>query len=163
MGATAEFPEHQVKDSFPLTLEREMTSLTLTAEFRLFSDDTRLGPRFTHSSYEFRDLGAPDSFVNISGSVKGLQFPDAGMEVKLPLPHENVSIRAAALHTRFSIAGKDSAGAVLVRATVPNDNQPHDIQLTHPGIAFVEFTGGGNEGTLESISITVFGCTGRAG
>lgn len=143
-------------------MECTMASLTLTAEFLLFPDDTVLGPRFKLSGYTFRDLGSHPSFVNISGAGKGLQFVTAGLEIRLPLPTDQVALRVAAYGTEVLVTGRDPAGAVLVQDTVPADNQPHDLHLAHSGIAFVELTGGGNEGIVESISTTVYGCRAHA-
>ncbi|HEX6042426.1 hypothetical protein [Longimicrobium sp.] len=134
-----------------------MPSVTILAEFSLFPDNTRLGPQFTLNGYEFADAGAPESFVNVSrtGTVKGLQFAAAGVRVTLPLETGSVQVRAAAFGGEFLISGVDSAGNVLTQFTAPADNQPHDYNVAHPGIKFVDFAGGGNEGTLLSISITL--------
>ena len=132
-----------------------MPSLTLTAEFSLFPDDTILGSHFTLSSYQFDDLGAEPSFVNESGNEKGLQFEKAGVRVTLPVETDRVLVRAAAFAGAFQVAGVDKDGNVLFPVMIPGDNQAHNVNLTHPGIAFVEFTGGGNEGLIVSISITV--------
>jgi hypothetical protein len=131
-----------------------MPSLTLTAEFSLFADDTVLGPRFTLSGYEFVDQGGNPAFVNESGTEKGLQFDKAGVRVTLPAETELVSVRAAAFAGPFRVAAMDNGGNVLYPVTIPDDNTAHDVQLTHPGIAFVDFAGGGNEGMIISISVT---------
>lgn len=130
-----------------------MPWLTLLAEFSVFADDTVLGPRFTLSGYEFVDQGGKPSFVNESGPVKGLQFDEAGVRVTLPAETELVSVRAVAFASPFRVEATDRDGNVLFPFTVPGDNVAHDVQLTHPGIAFVDFVGGDGEGTIISLSV----------
>ena len=131
-----------------------MPSLTLTAEFSMFADDRVLGPRFTLSSFEFIDQGGKASFVNESGTEKGLQFDNAGVRVTLPAETDLVAVRAAAFAGPFRLAAMDKGGNVLYPVTVPGDNTAHDVHLMHPGIAFIDFAGGGNEGMIISISVT---------
>ncbi len=131
-----------------------MPPLTLTAEFSLFADDTVLGPRFTLSSFEFVDQGGNASFVNESGAEKGLQFDNVGVRVTLPSETDLVAVRAAAFNGPFRVAAMDKDGNVLYPIVIPGDNTAHDVQLTHPGIAFIEFAGGGDEGMIISISVT---------
>jgi hypothetical protein len=131
-----------------------MPSLILTAEFSLFADDTVLGPRFTLSGYEFVDEGGYASFVNESGTEKGLQFDKAGVRVTLPAETNLVAVRAAAFASPLRVAAMDKDGNVLYPVMIPGGNTAHDVQLTHPGIALIEFAGGGNEGMIISISVT---------
>jgi hypothetical protein len=130
-------------------------AITLQAEFSLFPDNTVLGPTFTLAAYRFTDIGAPPSFVNVSGAVKGLQFAIAGVRVRLPAVIDRVTIRAAAFAGPFNIIGKDSAGATLITRVVPGDNAPHTITLIRPGLARVDFIGGNNEGVIISMSVKV--------
>ena len=132
-----------------------MPTITLQAEFSLFPDNTVLGPSFTLAAFTFTDIGGTPSFVNVSGAVKGLQFPGAGVKVKLPVVSNRVNIRAAAFAGPFDIIAKNSAGATLVTRVVPGDNAPHAIALTSVGIARVDFVGGNNEGNIISISIKI--------
>jgi hypothetical protein len=120
-----------------------MPSLTLTAEFSLFADDTVLGPRFTLSGFEFVDQGGDASSVNESDIEKGLQFDKAGVRVTLPAETNLVVVRAAAFAGPFRVAAMDKDGNVLYPVTIPGDNTAHDVQLTHPGIALIDFAGGG--------------------
>ncbi len=132
-----------------------MPSFTLQAEFSPFPDNTVLGPSFTLAAFKFTDIGGTPSFVNISGPVKGLQFPNAGVKVKLPVVSSRVAITAAAFAGPFSIIAKDAAGATLVTRVVPGDNASHAIALASAGIARVDFIGGGNEGNIVSISVKI--------
>lgn len=132
-----------------------MPTITLQAEFSLFPDNTVLGPSFTLSGFKFTDIGGTPSFVNVSGAVKGLQFPSAGVKVKLPVVRDRVTIVAAAFAGPFSIIGKSSAGATLITRVAPGDNTAHTITLASAGIARVDFIGGGNEGNIVSISVKI--------
>lgn len=132
-----------------------MPPIIMTAEFSLFPDNTVLGPSFVLAGYAFDDLGASRSFVNESGSEKGLQFDRAGVRVKLPATTDAVRVRGAAFGGDYQIFGKDGAGSILAAQRIPGDHAPHTVQLAHPGLRFVELVDGGNEGLLEAISITV--------
>ena len=136
-----------------------MATINLVADFSPFPDDTVLGPSFTLSGFEFDDLGGVSpSFVNESGSVKGLQFERTGVQIELPVPVNRVRIRAAAFAGPFDLIGKDAAGATVVTRTVPGDNTPHTVVLTGPNIATVDCVGGGNEGVIITVSIKVNVC-----
>ncbi len=132
-----------------------MPTFTLPVEFSLFNDNDVLGPSFSLAAYTFTDIAGPPSFVNVSGAVKGLQFPNAGVKVRLPTVSSRVTIRAAAFSGPFNIIGKNSAGGRIVARVVPGDNTPHSIVLASPGIASVDFIGGNNEGVIIMISVKV--------
>jgi hypothetical protein len=132
-----------------------MPPITLSAEFSLLPDNTVLGPSFTIAGFTFTDLSGSPSFVNESGSEKGLQFERTGIRVQLPATSDGVDIRGAAFAGPYDIEGKNAAGSTLAVARIPGDHAPHNVTLNHPGISYVDFIGGGNEGLIEAVSITV--------
>lgn len=132
-----------------------MPTIMLQAEFSLFPDNTVLGPTFTLSSFRFTDLGGSPSFVNVSGAVKGLQFPNAGVRLKLPAVTNRVTLRVAAFASDFNIVARNSAGVNILSRVVVGDNAPHTLTLIRPGMARLEFIGGQNEGVIISASMKI--------
>lgn len=132
-----------------------MPSVTITADFSPFPDDTVLGPQFALSGFEFKDLGGSPSFVNQSGPGKGLQFDKVGVTVKLPIATDAVRVHGAAFAGDYRIFGKDGAGNTLAVERMPGDNALHTVQLSHPGIELLEFVDGGNEGMIATVSMMV--------
>ena len=132
-----------------------MPPVTITADFSPFPDNTVLGPTFALSGFEFTDLGASPSFVNQSGSEKGLQFERTGVRVKLPIATDAVRVHGAAFAGDYRIFGKDLAGNTLAVERMPGDNTPHTVQLAHPGIELLEFVDGNNEGMIATVSMMV--------
>lgn len=132
-----------------------MATITLLADFTIFGEDFRFGSPFTLSGFTFTDLGPPASFINTSGAVKGLQFPNAGEKVRLPAVTGRVTINVAAFAGPITLIGRNTRGREIVRRIVPGDNAPHTIVLTMPGVARVDFMGGDNEGVIISMSMKV--------
>lgn len=132
-----------------------VAAIHLCAEFGLFPDNTLLGPNFTLSSFVFRDLGTPESFVNETAGEKGLQFSDTGLEVVLPAVTRSVDFRLGTFAGPVEITGRDLAGTVVVTQNVPGLNRYIDLRLVAPEIASVRLTGGGNEGILVRICLDI--------
>ncbi|HEX5759739.1 MAG TPA: hypothetical protein VF121_11135 [Thermoanaerobaculia bacterium] len=89
-----------------------MTTIHLCAEFGLFPVNTPLGPNFTLSSFVFRDLGTPASFVKETAGEKGLKFSQAGLEVVLPSAVKGVDLRVGTFADSMTISGKTSQEAL---------------------------------------------------
>lgn len=132
-----------------------MPPIVMTVEFSLFPDGTVLGPAFVLGGFAFADLGTAPSSVKESGAGKGLQFERTGVRVKLPALTDAVSVRGAAFAGDSQVLGEDAAGNVLTAQRIPGDRAPHTIELAHPGMQFVRFVDGGDEGSIEAISMTV--------
>src|SRR4051794_39378331 len=89
-------------------------SFTLCAEFSIFPDNSPLGPSFTFAAMDFQDVvGGATSFVNETSGERGLQFPDAGLEVDLPLEARWVRMRVGQFNTPYTIEGIDANGGVV--------------------------------------------------
>ena len=131
-----------------------MPPMTIPIDFSAFQDGTVLGPQFTLGGCTFRDSGAPPSFVKAWRGMKGLQFPDAGLRVQLPGESSLVRVRAVAGAKAFKISWMDGGGNVLSQAIIAAGGQPQDVELAHPGILYVDFAGGDNEGMLLVLSFT---------
>jgi len=129
----------------------------LTADFLPFPDDLQLGPAFTLSAMDFHDIlgGGPHSFVNVTGSVKGLQFPDTGVLVALPTPVSWIRLHIAQFSTPFVIESIDLSGAVVGTYTWNQQNADWHVTLNHPDVVALRFSGGGNEGVIVSISVLI--------
>lgn len=133
--------------------------LRLCVDFHLFPDNTQLGPAFSLSGFDF--IQPPNSmimFVNQTGSEKGLQFPDEGMEVTLPLLVTSVRMRLGTFAGPVDISALDSAGAVVSKKTIPGLNSYINVRMFAPEIASLQFKGGGNEGILVRLCVMVCCC-----
>jgi hypothetical protein len=133
-----------------------MPAVQLCAEFALFPDDFQLGPSFSLAGYDFvQPAGGTLMFVNVTGSEKGLQFPEQGIEITLPVPVTRVTLRLGAFRGPVEINALDSMGAV-VRMTVINTlNIYINVGMAAPEIATITLSKGGNEGILVRICETI--------
>lgn len=131
----------------------------LTAAFDIFPDDHLMGPWFRLASIDFADVvpaGPPTSFVNLTDGTRGLQFPDTGLDVVLPLEVSWARLRVGAFNSPFVIEALDALGNVLRRRTVSVLNAYHDVTIaTRGGLSSLALRGGGNEGVLVELSIIV--------
>jgi hypothetical protein len=131
----------------------------LCVDFHLFPDNTQLGPAFSLAGFDFlQPANALIMFVNQTGGEKGLQFPDEGMEVTLPLLVTSVRLRLGTFAGPVDIAALDSAGTVVSQKTVPGLNAYTNVRMFGPEIATLRFKGGGNEGILVRLCIMVCCC-----
>ncbi len=129
----------------------------LCAEFSIFSDNTTLGPSFTFAAMDFQDIagGPPVSFVNDTAGERGLQFPDAGLEVNLPVPVSSARLRVGQFVGPYTIDGLDIAGAVVDSFQMNFPDSYRNVRLRGPDLDQVRFTGGGNEGILVRLCIPI--------
>jgi len=126
-------------------------TLTSCVAFSGYPDNTKFGNPFSLNSYKFTGLGG-EPFVNVSGSVVGLQFIDAGLEIDLSGPISTATLDVASFtSTPLTLSALDSSGAVVTSASVPGDNTVHAITLSGNNIVKVTIIGGGDEGVLVSI------------
>lgn len=133
-------------------------AIHLCASFGLFPDNTPLGPSFIHSSYIFRDLGSPVSFVNDTAGERGLQFSKDGIEIDLPTAVQALDLRLGTFAGPVEILAKDRTGATVATQTVPGLNRYVDLRISGPEITRLVLTGGGNEAILVNICISVSVC-----
>jgi hypothetical protein len=130
----------------------------LCIDFSPFPDNTILGPSFSLAGFAFnQNPGGPDMFVNVTGPEKGLQFPNQGMQVKLPFKVRAVTMRVGDFGGPFDIAARDSQGNQVATRTVNFHNAYGNISMssTSGDIATLEFTKGTNEGILVQLCITL--------
>jgi hypothetical protein len=129
----------------------------LCADFTLFPDNAQLGPAFTLAAMDFQDVagGPPVSFVNETAGERGLQFPDSGLEVDLPVPVSSARLRVGQFNSPYTIEGIDFSGAVVSTFTMNFPNSYRNVRLRGPDLSLIRFTGGGNEGSVVSLCIVV--------
>jgi len=129
----------------------------LCAEFSIFPDNTTLGPSFTFAAMDFQDIagGPPVSFVNDTAGERGLQFPDAGLEVDLPVPVSSARLRVGQFAGPYTIDGLDIAGAVVDSFQMNFPNSYRNVRLRGPNLDQIRFTGGGNEGILVRLCMPI--------
>lgn len=149
------------KEKYTMVQQQAATGLAfrLCADFALLPDDTALGPQFSLAGFIFQDLGGTiASFVNETGTEKGLQFHDSGLEVVLPVPVSQVELRLGTFAGPVDIAAVDSTGTTVRTRTVPGTNSYGTVRLFAPEIASIVFTQGGNEAILTEICINLTVC-----
>jgi hypothetical protein len=122
----------------------------------MFPDDTPMPLPFTLAGFDFAFFsGGAQAFVNESGAGKGLQFPDQGLKVKLPLPVTRLSLTVGQFSTPISIRLSNPNGGTVATATtaVQNTYATVSFQLRRRA-SLVTLIGGNNEGVLSEVCIT---------
>lgn len=99
--------------------------------------------------------GPNPSFVNLTMGERGLQFPDSGLEVDLPIPVPWVRMRVGRFATPYTIECLDQSGIVVAAHTMNIANAYQNLRLRGPDISLVRFMGGNNEGVVVSLCISV--------
>jgi hypothetical protein len=94
-------------------------------------------------------------FVNVTGSEKGLQFPEQGIEITLPVPVTRVTLRVGAFNGPVDINALDSMGTVVGTKTITIFNVYVNVGMGAPEIATITLSNGGNEGILVRICETI--------
>lgn len=135
-----------------------MATFTLCADFMIFPDNFAFPPapsNFTLAAYGFRQLGgANPMFVNQTLAERGLQFPHQGMRVTLPVPVTRATLRLGTFAGAVDIKGYDSAGNLVLSRTAAYTNSYKNFKLiSRRRMAYLEFTGGQNEGILVNICV----------
>ena len=129
---------------------------TICLDFQMFPDDTPMPLPFPLAGFNFAFFsGGVQAFVNESGAGKGLQFPDQGLKVKLPLPVTRLSLTVGQFSTPISIRLSNPNGGTVATATtaVQNTYATFSFQLRRRA-SLVTLIGGNNEGLLSEICIT---------
>lgn len=134
-----------------------MSGFTLCADFNLFPDNHRLGPNFSLAAFNFAQVGGNPMFVNITGNERGLQFPQEGIEISLPVVTDSVVLRLGTFAGKVEIEVLNSARNIVRQQTVQGINMYITVRLLAPEIATIILREGGNEGIIPSICVTV--CT----
>jgi hypothetical protein len=133
-----------------------MPAFQLCADFTLFPDDTPLPPHFTQSGFDFDQLGGSQWFVNLTSGELGLQFPQQGMEITLPVPLRTVRLRIGTFKGPVDIAALDSSGTTVKTKTIPHLNSYVNTSLHAPAeISSVVLTKGLDEGILVRICVAI--------
>jgi len=132
-------------------------SFMLYSDFSLFSDNLKLGPVFTLSGMDFQDVpGSPAvSFVNQTSGLNGLQFPDTGIEVNLPVAVPWARVHIGQFATPFTIEGIDTSGNAINTYALNKPNTYWFVNFYKGDLAMIRFAGGGNEGIIVSVCILV--------
>jgi hypothetical protein len=88
-------------------------------DFSIFPDNTVLGPALNLAAIDFWDApgGNIASFAYDTANERGLQFPDTGLEVNLPLSVPWVRLRTGQFNTPYQIEACNPGGAVVAPST----------------------------------------------
>lgn len=126
-------------------------------DFRLFPDNTQMPVTFNLGGFSFTNYnnGLAPAFVNISGSDKGLQFNNDGIEIKLPTSTTKVDLKIGQFGAPVTIAAISSTGVILASITTSSRNS-YSTHLfnTRRKISTIKLTGGNNEGILAEVCAT---------
>ena len=129
---------------------------TLCADFTMFPDNTALGPSFTFAAMDFQDIpSGPVSFVNLTAGELALQFPDTGLEIDLPVEVPWIRMRVGQFASPYTIEAFDPSGTVVAVFNMNFPNTYRNLRLRGRGISLVRFTGGDNEGSVETVCIPI--------
>jgi hypothetical protein len=134
-----------------------MPSFLLCADFGppIFQDNDQLPPSFTLAAFDFLQLGGSQWFVNATAGEQGLQFPEQGADITLPVPVRRVRLRIGTFNGPVDIEARDGSGNTVSQQTVPGLNQYVNRNLSGPDIESVVLTRGGNEGILVRICVII--------
>lgn len=125
-------------------------------DFSLFPDNTQMpaGP-FVIAGFRF-SMVAPgtQAFVNRSGSVIGLQFPDSGIKFKLPVPSTRISLKIGQFASPvkvqvFKAQGSPGSPALLATRMTGSSNAVTAFNFAfRQRASLVVLSSGNNEGLL---------------
>lgn len=111
---------------------------------------------FTLAGFNFAFYsGGVQAFVNESGAGRGLQFPDQGLKVKLPLPLTKLRLTFGQFSTPITIQLINPNGGIVASTTTAGQNAytTYPFQLRRRS-SLIALIGGNNEGVLSEICIT---------
>jgi hypothetical protein len=131
----------------------------ICVDFSTYPDNTPLGPTYTQAGMTFTQLGpAPVMFANATAGQIGLQFPDAGLEIKLPAPTLQVTMEFGTFGGPVTLETRN--GATVVTSQVINTaNTYKNITINPPSlINRLIFKGGHNEAILVRICVVYVIC-----
>lgn len=131
-------------------------STSLCLDFLMFPDNTPMPLPFTLASFQFAFFSTGmQAFVNESGGGKGLQFPDQGLKVLLPLPVTRLNLTLGQFASPIQITLSNSLGATVATANTnsPSAYSNYPFALRRK-VSLVTLRGGGNEGILSKLCIT---------
>lgn len=136
-----------------------MPAFQLCATFDLFPDNTQLLTSFSLAGFDFTTLGSnPKISINTKANECGLNFPNNGIEIVLPVPLPTVNLRLGTFVGAVDISAADSSGGIVRRRTIPGLNRYVNVRLSAPEIASLVLTGGDNEAMLSHICVSVSVC-----
>ena len=97
--------------------------------------------------------GGTDPIVKVDAGETGLQFPNNGLRIKLPVPSTQVVLRLGQFSHPFSIYLKATNGTTVVPPVVfnkPNGYATKAFKLKRK-VAVIELRGGNNEGVVVRV------------
>jgi len=130
-----------------------VTIISLVADFSSVLTIPSPVNAFSASGFDFASID-PMQTGKKSG-VQGLDFPNSGVRIRLPVTRDIVSLALQGAATEIRVQGLSAENGPLVTAVVNPDHAIHHLSLKAAGIASVLIDQGNNEGSLISISIDV--------
>ena len=129
--------------------------INLCADFSLFQDDTPLGSEFILAGFNFAQPDGLNMAVNLTGDEQGLQFPDQGLTITMPLLLSSVKLRIGTFNRDLNLEVIDSTGQTIRQQTIPGLNRYTNIYVSAPEIHSLRLTGGGNETIIPHICAVI--------
>jgi hypothetical protein len=131
----------------------------ICVDFSTYADNTPLGPTYTQAGMTFTQLGpAPVMFANATAGQIGLQFPDAGLEIKLPAPTPQVTMFFGTFGGPVTFETRNGA-AVVTSQVINTANTYKNITIHPPSLVNrLIFKGGHNEAILVRICVVYVIC-----
>jgi hypothetical protein len=128
-------------------------------DFSTYPDNTTLGPTYSQAGMTFTQLGpAPVMFANATAGQIGLQFPNAGLEIKLLAPTQQVTMVFGTFGGPVTLETRN--GNVLVSTQPINTANTYQNITLNPQspVNRLIFKGGHNEAILVRICVVYVIC-----
>jgi hypothetical protein len=142
-----------LKKKTPLKSPRPV-KVQICVDFSTYPDNTPLGPTYLQAGFTFTQLGpTPVMFANATAGQIGLQFPDAGLGIKLPAPTRRVTMLFGTFGGAVTLETR--SGATLVSTqTINTANTYQNIVVNTPApFSSLIFKRGHNEAILVRICV----------
>lgn len=131
---------------------KKAIKIRVCVDFSNYPDNTPLGPTYRQAGFTFKQLGAtPVMFANATAGQIGLQFPDAGLEIKLPAPTRRVTMLFGTFGGPVTLETRDG-GTLVSTQTINTANTYRNIVIsTATSFSKLILRGGTNEAILVRI------------
>lgn len=131
----------------------------ICVDFSRFPDNTPLGPTYTQAGFTFTQLGpAPIMFANATAGQIGLQFPDAGLEIRLPAPTRRVTMFFGTFGGPVTLETRNGAALVSTQVINTANTYKNIVVSTLTPFTRLVFRGGNNEAILVRICVVYVIC-----
>ena len=133
--------------------------IKICVDFSTYPDNTTLGPTYLQAGLSFKQLGpAPVMFAKRSAGQIGLQFPSAGLEIKLPAPTKQVTMLFGTFGGPVTLETRSGATFVSTQTINTANTYKNIVVNTATPFSRLIFKGGNNEAILVRICVVYVIC-----